>query len=103
MHDRPRAQLQTCRDLQYRYEEHKGDDAAAANTDEPNILAVRLLWYNTQPLCRDLWSALLVLWQALQPSLACCADYCCTCYNDVTFRMLQTASQILHCHIAISG
>ncbi len=30
--------------IQYRYEEHKGDDAAVANTDEPNVLAVRLLW-----------------------------------------------------------
>lgn len=28
---------------QYRYEEHKGDDAAVANTEEPNVLAVRLL------------------------------------------------------------
>lgn len=30
--------------MQYRYEEHQGDDVAAADTDDPNLLAVRLLW-----------------------------------------------------------
>ena len=39
-----RSQLQTWFHTQYCYEEHQGDDVAAANTYEPNLLAVRLFW-----------------------------------------------------------
>lgn len=61
--------MHTWVDMQYRYEEHQGDDVAAADTDEPNLLAVRLLWSSTT-VSSTVWSGLPLMWLIFQQSIA---------------------------------
>lgn len=98
---RPRSHLHTWDHMQYCYEEHQGDDVAAADTDEPNLLAVRLLWSSTHCQHNVVRFALdMAKSSAKHCQLSC---YPCTAVGLLPKAPGFMASQILLCRFALSG